>query len=170
MSRSGYTDDCDGWALIRWRGAVKSAISGERGQAFLRELAAALDAMPTKELAAHSFRTEGGEFCTLGVIANARGVDVSGLDPKDDYCREPVGKLLDIAPAMAAEIMHENDRAIDEFDWIDVPIFGPFLYHWQRDTYSERVPNEGAAAKRWQYMRKWVGEHLRASGAASEGA
>lgn len=27
MSRSGYVDDCDVWALIRWRGAVKQAIS-----------------------------------------------------------------------------------------------------------------------------------------------
>lgn len=44
MSRSGYNDDCDGWALIRWRGAVNSAINGKRGQAFLRELVAALDA------------------------------------------------------------------------------------------------------------------------------
>jgi hypothetical protein len=34
MSRSGYSDDIDSaddqWALIRWRGAVKSAIRGAR--------------------------------------------------------------------------------------------------------------------------------------------
>lgn len=37
MSRSGYTDDCDDqWALIRWRGAVNSAIKGKRGQQALR--------------------------------------------------------------------------------------------------------------------------------------
>ena len=34
MSRSGYTDECDGWELVRWRGAVNSAIRGKRGQAF----------------------------------------------------------------------------------------------------------------------------------------
>ncbi|KGC50992.1 hypothetical protein DO66_5867 [Burkholderia pseudomallei] len=36
MSRSGYSDDCGGWSLIRWRGAVNSAIKGARGQKFLR--------------------------------------------------------------------------------------------------------------------------------------
>ena len=45
MSRSGYTDDYDDgyeWANIRWRGAVKSAIRGKRGQATLKAI---LDAM-----------------------------------------------------------------------------------------------------------------------------
>jgi len=47
MSRSGYSDDCDDqWSLICWRGAVKSAIRGKRGQAFLKEMLAALDALP----------------------------------------------------------------------------------------------------------------------------
>lgn len=32
MSRCGYSDDYDQWALIRWRGAVESAIRGKRGQ------------------------------------------------------------------------------------------------------------------------------------------
>ena len=43
MSRSGYTDDVDGWDLIRWRGAVTAAIRGTRGQELLHGLAAALD-------------------------------------------------------------------------------------------------------------------------------
>lgn len=49
MSRSGYCDDGEnGWATICWRGAVKSALRGKRGQSFLLELAEAMDAMPTK--------------------------------------------------------------------------------------------------------------------------
>lgn len=43
MSRSGYSDDCDHIEL--WRAAVDAAVSGKRGQAFLRELLGALDAM-----------------------------------------------------------------------------------------------------------------------------
>ena len=47
MSRSGYSDDIDdNWAHIMWRGRVASSIRGKRGQAMLRELLAALDAMP----------------------------------------------------------------------------------------------------------------------------
>lgn len=55
MSRSGYTDDgwddeSAQWAAIRYAGALKSAVRGKKGQAFLRELLAALDAMPVKRL------------------------------------------------------------------------------------------------------------------------
>src|SRR5262245_16738600 len=35
---------------MRWRGAVHAAIFGKRGQAFLTELLAALDALPEKKL------------------------------------------------------------------------------------------------------------------------
>ena len=31
MSRSGYEDGLEMWDLIRWRGAVASAIRGKRG-------------------------------------------------------------------------------------------------------------------------------------------
>ncbi len=63
MSRSGYSDDLDSWALIRWRGQVASAIRGRRGQAVLRDLLAALDAMPEKALVASELETPQGEVC-----------------------------------------------------------------------------------------------------------
>jgi hypothetical protein len=46
MSRPGYCDDTDNWQFIRWRGAVKRAIRGKRGQEFLRELLAVPDGQP----------------------------------------------------------------------------------------------------------------------------
>ena len=45
MSRSGYSDDLEPWDLIRWRGAVNSAIKGKRGRALLQKMADALDAL-----------------------------------------------------------------------------------------------------------------------------
>ena len=106
MSRSGYNDDCGGWDLIRWRGAVNSALKGKRGQAFLAELRDALDAMPDKRLIADSFQAE-GEFCTIGVLGAKRGVDMAVLDPDD---REAVGEAFGISPAMASEIVFMNDE------------------------------------------------------------
>lgn len=106
MSRSGYSDCCDGWDLIRWRGAVTSAIRGERGQKMLCELAAALDAMPEKRLIAESLQEE-GEVCALGCLGKARGTAMERLDP---YDREGLGKAFGIAPALAAEIMYINDE------------------------------------------------------------
>lgn len=111
MSRSGYSDDCDGWALIRWRGAVNSAIKGARGQAFLKELLAALDAMPDKRLVIDELQAD-GQFCALGVIGAKRGIDMATIDPE---ARDTVAKTFGIAEALAAEIMFENDEA----GWID---------------------------------------------------
>lgn len=107
MSRSGYSEDCDNeWALIRWRGAVASAIRGARGQTLLKEMAAALDAMEEKQLIAHEFIAEGA-FCALGVVGKSRGVALEDLDPLD---RNAIASAFGIAPALAAEIMYVNDE------------------------------------------------------------
>lgn len=106
MSRSGYSDDIDQWALIRWRGQVASAIRGKRGQQFLRDLVAALDAMPEKRLITNSLE-EGGNVCAIGSVGKARGVDMTGLDPDDS---ETVAHAFNIADQLAREIVYENDE------------------------------------------------------------
>jgi hypothetical protein len=105
MSRSGYSDDCDGWELIRWRGAVTQAIRGRRGQAFLRELLATLDAMPDKRLIAHDLESR-GEVCAIGSVGRARGIDMSGLSPE---CAGSIAEKFGIARALVKEIEFEND-------------------------------------------------------------
>lgn len=135
MSRSGYNDDCSGWDLIRWRGRVASATRGKRGQAMFRDLLAALDAMPVKELAAHTFETD-GKFCTLGVLGHARGIDLKPLEYAGDEANTgAVGKAFDIAAPLAAEIMFENDQ---DFSYRD----------------------DEAPAHRWARMRAWVASQM----------
>src|SRR5579872_844994 len=126
MSRSGYSEDCDHLSL--WRGAVESAIRGRRGQAFLSEMAAALDAMPVKELVADDIVRDDTHVCAIGSVALARHLDVSGLDV---YDRDAVAATFGIAPAMAAEIAFEND---DDF----------------------RSSRNETPAQRWTRMRAWV--------------
>lgn len=106
MSRSGYSCDYDEWALIRWRGAVASAIRGRRGQEFLKEMLTALDELPEKKLIAHELEAQ-GSVCAIGAVGKRRGVDMSKLDPED---RETVAHTFGIAPAMAAEIVWMNDE------------------------------------------------------------
>lgn len=109
MSRSGYSDGLDNWELIRWRGYVASAMRGKRGQKFLRELLAALDAMPEKKLIAHELE-EKGEVCALGAVCRAKGIDPTTLEPTE---HEAIGAALDISPKLVQEVEYIND------DWGD---------------------------------------------------
>lgn len=144
MSRSGYDDDCDGWALIRWRGAVKSALRGARGQAFLREALTALDALPEKRLTTSALVADDGACCTMGAVAKARSLDVSSIDPFD---RDDVASALGIAAALAAEIAYENDEgpgALAGHRWDQATM------RWMEETDEER----------WVRMRAWVAAHI----------
>jgi thiamine monophosphate kinase len=108
MSRSGYSDDCcdDQWQMIMYRGAVKSAFKGKRGQAFFREMLAALDALPQPMLISGDLE-RGGAVCAIGAVGNARGIDMSGIDPED---AETVAGKFGVATCMAREIVYENDE------------------------------------------------------------
>lgn len=111
MSRSGYNDCCDieQWDLIRWRGAVASAIRGKRGQAFLKEMLAAMDALPEKRLITGELQDayDPNAVCALGAVGLARGQDMSQIDPEE---HEEVAAEFDVAHAMACEILWENDE------------------------------------------------------------
>lgn len=148
MSRSGLSE-CDGedqWGFIRYRGQVASAIRGKRGQAFLKELRAALLTMPKKELLKAGF-SRGGEVCALGSVALRRKLKAGvGMEtalkqveeefPKGDDAYSCAGDVCDkfgIAQALAAEIMWENDSE-----------YG-----------SDRSPKG-----RWKAMYRWVREHI----------
>ena len=131
MSRSGYSEDCNGWELILWRGAVASAIKGERGQTMLKELLAALDAMPEKRLIRNSLQTDSNEVCTLRCLGKAKGFDMSNLDPEDSD--RVAKKLFGVAPALVKEVVVWNDES------------GSF-----RDT-PETL---------WNRMRAWVAEQI----------
>ena len=132
MSRSGYGEswDDDNWQYL-YRAIVDRAIAGKRGQAFLKELLIALDAMPVKELIAEELINERGQCCTIGVVCKARAIDTSKIDC---YQPEEVGNAVGIARSMAAEIAYMND-----------------------DRYSH---NE-TPAQRWTRMRQWVSNHIK---------
>lgn len=133
MSRSNYSEDCENIGL--WRGAVEQAIRGKRGQALLRDMLAALDALPSKRLITEDLVAPSGECCALGSLALAvRCVDVRGVEPTDQGM---VAELFDIAPALAAEIAYENDEA--------------GLVGYIRETPEQR----------WVRMRAWAARNIK---------
>ena len=133
MTRANYDDECDGWALIRWRGAVNASIKGKRGQKLLHELATGMDAMPAKRLIANELVTA-GDFCALGVVGLNRGLDMAEIDPEDSA---EVAKQFDIADALAREIVFVNDE------------LGP----WKGETPEQR----------WVRVRAWVASNTGAT-------
>lgn len=111
MSRSGYSEDYDDdYGPNPWNAIVANSIKGKRGQAFLRELADAMDAMPVKELITGELVTPAGECCTIGVVCKARGIDVSNIEINDP---EEVGNAVGISRQMAAEIEFWNDEGYE---------------------------------------------------------
>lgn len=131
MSRSGYSEDLDNWALIRWRGQLASAIRGARGQAFLCDLITALEAMPVKRLIRGELQQPDGEVCALGAVGVMRGIDMTDVDTED---AQSVALMFGIAQQLACEIEFQNDEA-----------------EWSAETPEER----------WTRLHEWARDQLR---------
>lgn len=107
MSRSGYHDDYDeDGTLWLYRQAVANAVNGKRGQQLMRDLVAALDAMPVKRLISGQLE-EGGEVCALGSIGKLRNLSMEAIDPLE---YDDLAKTFNVAPSLAREVMYENDE------------------------------------------------------------
>jgi hypothetical protein len=144
--RSGYSDDLDYTDLILYRGRVANATRGKRGQRLLRELLAALDAMPEKRLIRGKFVAPDG-VCLLGAGAQRIGVtitDIPDIDPDEDDDTEHhsiLAERFDVAKCLIAEIEFVNDEA----------------GHY-RETPEQR----------YERARKWLVENIKTPAASGE--
>ena len=132
MSRSGYSDDGD---FAMWRGQVASAIRGKRGQQFLRDLIAGLDALPEKVLIANQLQEpETGCVCALGAVGLKRGIALAPLEEAaQESDGERLGGAFNVARQLALEVEYINDEG----------------------TYYPETPEA-----RWQRVRKWAVSNL----------
>ncbi len=133
MGRSGYSDDFDDdLALGRWRGQVRSAMRGKRGQSFFRNLVAALDGMPEKRLITSVLQNEGGDVCVLGAALKHAGKECPVSEDEYDFDKDWTAAQLDIATQLVQEAVYENDEGV----WKETP------------------------EQRWERMRRWASSHL----------
>lgn len=141
MSRSGYSDDFDGNELAMYRGQVASSIRGKRGQKLLRDFVAALDAMPEKRLGTGALKDENGCMCSLGAVAEARGLDMQDVSFNEwgeiNIGHKAFADRFDVASCLSSEIMYENDEG----------------------SYHTETPEQ-----RWSRMRAWAVSKLRDGG------
>lgn len=148
MSRHGYIeyddyyDEDPNLMMGRWQGQLASAMRGKRGQQFFRDLVAALDAMPVKEV--HLHNVSGECLCAMGAVAAYRNVDLSEqqaeLDDEDGdhlWATEVTGDRLNIASQLAREVTYIND---------------------------DMGPHNETPAQRWTRIRKWAVSKLKDQG------
>lgn len=129
-------DTRDVLRMYAWDANLDRQIKGKRGQAFLRELLAALEALPSKRLVANELAKD-GEVCTLGALALKRRTDAGedrervladlgsicvdpDQEPDDERAYEDMeawAKRVLACPSMLAFVIpHENDE-----DWRSTP-------------------------------------------------
>ena len=110
---------------------IAAAIRSKRGQTLLRDLLAALDAMPDKKLIAGDFVRPNGSCCALGVLGLARGIDPEYLSALgDDYDR--TSKSFGVSISLIRHIQNENDHRL------------------KNATQQER----------WAHVREWVASNI----------
>ena len=137
MSRTWEGESDDPLDRGRYEAAKRSTLRDRRGQAFLRELIAALDALPRPELSEGALGdSDTGCVCALGAVALAQGDPFEEL-AKDEgnWSPEDAAGWYDISPTLANEIISAND------DW--------------RDGNSPDVRQS-----RWRHVRAWAVANL----------
>ena len=97
MSRIEYDEGYDDYDSLRgyaWAWNTEQSLRGQKGQAFLREMEAALLAMPKKELIAGEFVSVEGDCCPLGALEVHRRI-ARGASPEQAVAesREDFPKL-----------------------------------------------------------------------------
>jgi hypothetical protein len=139
MSRLYYSDNDYDQEIGVARGRRLSAIRSQRGQRFLRDLVAALDALPTPEL--HSGALEDsktGCCCAFGAVRRLRGVESVKLwfHPEDeDITPDSLAEPFDVSPTLAWAVVQANE-----------------------DMHEDN--SEQGRRRRWAEVRDWAVRHL----------
>src|SRR5258708_7100863 len=76
VMRINYSEDEDfNNQALMWEANQRRSIKGRKGQSALRELEAALLALPEKRLIANELERKDGEVCAVGALAKFKGVE-----------------------------------------------------------------------------------------------
>lgn len=104
-----------------WAANVERSLKGKKGQSALRELEAALLALPEKRLIADHLESN-GEVCALGALGKYKG---KPIPPEPKHCDEygewqesyeieeqmiDFGRVLGVPRLVAIEIVYRNDN------------------------------------------------------------
>lgn len=166
MSRITYNEDGEMWAMIRWAGAAKQAINGKRGQSVLREIEAALLAMPHKRLAYHDLCSPTGDVCIIGALAQARGFGRLDLEIAQD--RYDMGRRADVrwrnGKFNPDAVLPEPEPGVDStWDWAEKHLGITHTLAWELVEKNDEAYGGRAVTpeERYEGVLAWVRKHLK---------
>lgn len=150
--RIGYSDEEDYPGQFGlWRGNCQRSLKGRKGQVALRELEAALLALPEKRLIAQELVDDEGSVCAIGAVARQRGRLDDHMRTRGEYDMEDVGVQLGMPRLVAWKIVEMNDVILEGFDLVfDLP--GP--WRWPGEQPYMRIPI--TPETRYERMLEWV--------------
>lgn len=144
-----------------WQANCQRSMRGKLGQRELRELEAALLALPEKRLIHGSLTDEDGGVCAIACYAKHKGIDVSKFDP--EYGSDEVGIAGGMPRLVAWKVVALNDIEIDDYF---VTAEGPTMPLWPHERAHYR--NQGVRQRmtytpeeRYLKVLSWVQEALK---------
>lgn len=161
--RFSYTDEEDvPGQFALWQANCQRSINGKKGQAALRELEAALLALPDKRLIAEKMIDADGEVCAIGALAKYKGRDLLAephIGPDDEFEgdgeMEEIGMELGMPRLVAWKVVCKNDVEIDGY-YKNLP--GP--YRWFQEQQRLRAYVPVTPEIRYEKMLAWVRRQL----------
>lgn len=110
--RINYTDEEERpGQFALWDANCRRSMRGRSGQRELRELEAALLALPEKRLIRGSLTDDEGGVCAIACYAKHKGLDLSKFDPEDES--DEVGIAGGMPRLVAWAIVALNDVTLD---------------------------------------------------------
>lgn len=178
MSRVDWTDELGTpGQFALWAANCRRSLRGKAGQRALRELEAALLALPVKELAQRAVALD-GQVCAVGAVLAARKANSDGITVEEaidllaqemgsketqaDIETVEMGEALGMPHLVAWSVVWENDEGAPAGEYILVE--GPARQHEQIQPWADPRGVQQwqplGADKRYAWMLAWVRHHL----------
>lgn len=138
-----------------WNANCRRSLNGRAGQQALRELEAALLALPEKRLIKDSLVDDDGGVCAIACYAKYKGVDPLKFDPEDES--DEVGVVSGMPRLVAWKVVELNDIILDTvWDVAEGPIQRGY------GTYKGGIPliRDMTPEERYERILAWVREHV----------
>jgi hypothetical protein len=156
--RLNYSDDEDYPGQFNlWQANCARSLRGKAGQAELRELEAALVALPEKRLIHGALTDEDGGVCAVACYARHKGIDLSTFDP--EYESDDVGVRAGMPRLVAWKVVALNDIELESWcGYVEGPATREESRYAHRGVWVHRdlTPEE-----RYEKVLAWVREQLK---------